>query len=172
MKTELQEKEYHPELLSRRGEVTAWGLTIVIIAALMIIAYLSNRLNPFLLGLAILLCLSGLGISLGNWMDRHTIIRVRPIGIEYQNGLRHAQFTWDQIHRVEVYAHQWGDKVRVLSDNSGFYFRKLGEVKVGGEAKGVMGFANGDQILDTILEKSKLTEKKNSERGVYYYIRS
>lgn len=170
MNSEIRERVYHPELISRRGELTAWGLALVIIVALIIIVYLSNRVNPFLLGLAILLCLSGLGISLGNWMDRHTVIRINSIGIEYQNGLRHSQFTWDQIRRVEVYSHKWGDKVRVLSDDNHFDFRKYGEVKVGGETKGVMGFTNGDQILDTIIEESKLTEKKNSENG-YYYIR-
>ena len=160
--------EYRPILLSRRGEYTAWGLALVCLVALLILVVGGYRVHPALPVLTGLLVLAGMGISLGNWMDRKTVIRIDNTGIEYHNGLRNTRMHWEAIERVEVYPHEWGDKVRVLSKDSRFNFRKLGEVKVGGETKGSMGFAEGDQILMIILQEAALKEIRHNDEGYYY----
>lgn len=166
--TGIQAREYHPELISRRGEVTAWGLAAVGLVAWGFLVVGGYGVNVFLPILTVLLILAGMAISLGNWMDRHTVIRVDADGIEYHNGLRNTRLAWGEIRRLEIRAHKWGDKVRVLGDDAHFAFRTFGEVKVGGETKGAMGFAGGDQIVKTILDATGLKEIDRDENGYYY----
>lgn len=168
MQNEPGTREYHPELLSRRGELTTWILGAAATVAWLILALGGYYVFPVLPVLAVLLVLAGMGISLGNWMDRHSLIRIDPMGIQYENGLRRTYFKWDEIVRVEVYAHRWGDKVLVLGENSRFDFRTLGEVKMRGETKGKMGFAAGGHILQTILSETGMKEIAHDEDGYYY----
>ncbi len=108
--------------------------------------------------LGILLLLAGLSISLGNWMDRHTIIRIENGGITFSNGLRYVHFGWDQIKRVDVFPSNWGKKVQVLGNEAHFEFRTLGEVQAYGKTIGNVGFENGELILKHILERTNLYE--------------
>jgi hypothetical protein len=106
--------------------------------------------------LAVPLFLAALSISLGNWMDRRTILRLDEAGVEFSNGLRHVRLGWEQIRRVSVLESPWGRKVQVLGDAAFFEFRTLGEVKVQGQLKGRVGFAQGEHILGSLIEKAGL----------------
>lgn len=160
--------EYYPERISRRGELTAWGLAAVCGAGWLILVFVDGSVNPVLSILTILFVFAGLGISLGNWMDRVTVIRTDPSGIEFHNGLRNVTLLWEHIERVIVVSHKWGDKVYVIGEKARFYFRKYGEVVVRGDTKGRMGFAAGEDIFRLILEKAGLKEVERSEDEVYY----
>ncbi len=120
--------------------------------------------------LGIALVLAALSISLGNWVDRHTYIRLEDGGITFHNGLRHVHFTWEEIQRVEVSPSQWGKKVHLLGKEAHFQFRTLGEVEALGKNLGRMGFEKGEWILEHILENSNLEAKHQQEDG-YYYVR-
>lgn len=168
MTDQLQVREFHPELLSRRGELIAWVLTAVLFAAWIFLTVGGYYIFWGLPLLAVLLLLAALGISLGNWMDRRSWIQIADDEINLTNGVRHTKLKWEQIVRVEVYPAKWGDKVRVLGENAHFDFRTLGEVEVGGEVKGKMGYPQGDQILKTILENARLKEIEHTDEGYYY----
>lgn len=160
--------EFRPELLSRRGEFVAWGLSLVLAAAWLVLLVLGQ---PVFWGLPLLLAfisLAALGISLGNWMDRHTLIRLHTSGVEFENGLRHARLAWNEIRQVQVFPSGWGDKVRVVGEQVHFSFRTLGEVKLQGEVKGHMGFTEGQKVLQHILEKANLKQIEQSGSGYYY----
>lgn len=160
--------EYRPELLSRRGEYVAWGTTLIAIIAWLIL-YLTN--TPVFGGLsflAVLLALSGMAISLGNWMDRRTILRLEPDGVQFDNGLRQVMLQWSEIRQVQVYPSDWGKKVHVIGDKAHFNFRTLGEVTLQGEVKGRMGFEKGEEILGHILENARLKQVPGPENGSYY----
>jgi hypothetical protein len=58
----------------------------------------------------------------------------------------------------------------VIGEQSHFTFRTFGEVKVGGEVKGRMGFKDGDEILGILLESAELREIEHDE-GYSYYAR-
>jgi len=160
--------EYHPELIPRRGEVIAWVTAAITGAAWILLAILGAPVHPALKLLAIILVLCGLAISLGNWMDRHTLLLTGPEGIEYQNGLRHVRLRWDEIRQVQVFPSNWGNQVRVIGAQAYFSFRTFGQVEVKGEVKGQMGFAQGDQILKLILEQANLKQVEESGQGYYY----
>jgi len=145
-----------------------WILAAAANVAWLILSLGGYYVFPVLPVLAVLLVLAAMGISLGNWMDRHSLIRIDSNGIRYENGLRRTHFEWNEIKRVEVYGHKWGDKVRVLGEKSRFDFRTLGEVKVRGESKGKMGFVGGDFILQTILSETSMKEIEHDEDGYYY----
>lgn len=168
MLAENHAREYTPELLSRRGEVTAWSLACAALLAWIILWIGDYYIFPILPVIAIVLVLAAGSISLGNWMDRHTFIRISDSQIEYSNGIRHTILAWENIQRIEVNTHQWGNKIHVIGPDSHFSFRNLGEVSVGGEVKGRMGFAQGDFILDRILEKTGMGEITYNQEYYYY----
>jgi len=162
------EGTFYPELLSRRGEITVWILLVLILLSGLILKF-SGRSVPYaVLFLGIFFLLAGVSISLGNWMDRRTFIKVRLDGIEFMNGLRHVNLLWQEINRLEMYPSNWGNKVHVRSADSHFAFRTMGEVKVNQEVKGRMGFKEGDKILEVLLERSKLRKVERSDPGEYY----
>lgn len=174
--------EFRPELTSRRGELIAWGATLLVGAAWIVLVSSGQNAGfaaPFL---AVVLLLAALSISLGNWMDRRTLLRIDEARITFRNGLRNVQLAWDQIRQVQVLPAQWGKKVRVVGERAEgqpahFEFLTLGEVKVLGEVKGRVGFREGEQILEQILERSglHLVEEESAGRAAgnkrYYYAR-
>ena len=159
---------YRPELLSRRGEFIAWGTSILVFLGWLILS-LNGRQVPFAVPfLGITLVLAALAISLGNWMDRKTELRLDAGGVTYENGLRYAALKWNEINEISVFPSKWGNKVHVLGAAAHFNFRTLGEVKVQDEVKGRMGFAEGDKILSIMLEQTNLKEIAGPGPGFYY----
>lgn len=166
---------YHPELISRRGEAIAWTGVLLVIAGWVVLR-LYGQPVPFMLPLlGVPLLLAALGISLGNWMDRHTALSLEPDGLAYHNGLRHVRLKWEEIQRVRVIPAPWGKKVQVFGRQAYFAFNTLGEVKVQGRTMGRVGFSAGDQILEQILSSADLHPVQSSESSgvgeIYNYAR-
>ena len=169
-KPELLNRELRPELLSRRGEFVAWGSTLLAAAAWVILALRGQRPQAILVILVVFLLLSALALSLGNWVDRRTAIRIADWGIQFENGLRQVKLRWDEIHQVHVFDSRMGSKVRVLGERTYFDFRTLAEIQLQGKVKGHMGFREGEAMLEHILEAAELKPVDQSE-GVQYYAR-
>jgi hypothetical protein len=161
-------REYRPELLPRRGEIIAWGLSLVVAAAWFIVQRRSGSVPLAVPILEAFLLFSALSISLGNWMDRRTFIRLDGVGIAFQNGLRNVHLGWREIRQVRVLPTRWGKKVEVVGDRAHFQFRTSGEVKVQGETKGRVGFAQGDEILRQLILSSALKIVDHPGEGYYY----
>ncbi len=154
-------QEFRPELLSRRGEFTAWILTSVIFVVVLIFRTRTPKLSISAYLFLGFFLLAALIISLGNWMDRQTEIMIDDQHIGYKNGLRRSQLAWDQIEKVVVTPSQLGEKVHVVGNTSHFHFRMMGEIKYQGQTRGRVGFPAGEEILQTILEKSGLIITKS-----------
>jgi hypothetical protein len=114
------------------------------------------------------LLLSGLSISLGNWLDRNTVIWLETEGLRFENGLRRVRLDWDEVQRVAVLPARWGKSVQVIGDRSHFGFKTLGEVQFHGEVRGRTGFPDGQAILDVILRNAKLVLIEESNNAYYY----
>jgi uncharacterized membrane protein len=175
MKTPLEKSEFKPELVSRRSELIAWGSAVVVNGAWLLLIVFNQSMSFWLPILGIPLLLIAIGISLGNWMDRKTIIKQDEKGIYFSNGLRHADLSWDEIKEVRILPAQWGEKVQVFGEEVYFAFHTLGEVKSNGRVLGRTGFKDGDRILKHILDKSGLSESQQVDLGDqqegYYYSR-
>ena len=173
MQSALAPREYRPTLISRRGELIAW-VAFLLVGTTWIILILSGQRYCFAVPvLVIVLLLAALSISLGNWMDRHTVLSIKNGSISYRNGLRNVDIRWESIQEVQILPTQWGKKVHVIADHAHFNFQMLGEVKVYGQVRGQVGFAEGEMILNEIIERSKLhettaTDQDQSKNGVYY----
>lgn len=165
----MENQEFTPERLSRRGEYTAWGMALLTAAAWIILDLAGRPLPGGFRTLAIFLVVLALGISLSNWMDRRTSLQLRPEGVHFVNGLRNVTLPWGDIRRVEVLPGGWGKKVRVFGSQAYFEFRTLGEVRVQGDVKGRMGFPEGDQILQAILQGAHLHLVEETSGGARYY---
>ncbi len=75
-----QMQTFYPELNSRRGELIAWGSTVLVAIGWIILAVTGNRVPRSVPFLGILLLLAALSISLGNWMDRRTSLVLDQVG--------------------------------------------------------------------------------------------
>ena len=166
--SEIDVRLYRPELIPRRGEFVAWISAGLVGLAVIFLFLTHQRVSWVILGLLMFLSLSALVISLGNWMDRQTTIRIDSDVIEYQNGLRRVSLPWDEVLEVRVSPAAWGMRVQVRGEHTFFIFHTLGEVRHKGELKGRMGFEAGEEILRQIVLKSNLHIVDDTGGGYYY----
>jgi hypothetical protein len=160
--------EFRPEIFSRRGEVTAWGLAILAMVSWFTLWVRSTPAPVLFIILALFLLGAALTISLSNWSDRHTFLRLEANGVRFENGLRRVYLTWDEIQKVQIFATNLGDRVRVSGVNTFFSFRMLGEVSLRGQVRGRMGFDDGERILRHILRETGLKRIDQPGEGYYY----
>jgi hypothetical protein len=160
-------QEFHPELLSRKGERNAWILgTVGIVAYLLLLGF--SQPSTLYLAMVIFLLVSALFISLSNWIDRKTRLILDPEGIKFQNGLRKVALTWDQIDKLSVIYDRWGERVHIYGNRTYFSFRNLGDVRIQGKVRGQLGFPDGQEILQQILISSDLIQTDEDDQGHYY----
>lgn len=166
---ESDTREFRPELLPRRGEWTAWALALAASAGMWLLNW-SGYVPVWAWIFWVFLLFSGLSISLGNWLDRNTVIRLDADGIRFENGLRRVRLSWREVQKVAVLPARWGKAVQVIGEKSHFEFKTLGEVQFQGEVRGRTGFLEGQAILDVILRKTGL-ELVEESNNAYYYAR-
>ena len=63
---------------------------------------------------------------------------------------------------------RWGKRVHVSSSRAYLSFRNLSEVEFQGKVRGQMGFTQGEEILQQIIQSSGLILTENSDQGYYY----
>ncbi len=164
------EQVFRPEVLSRRNEIIAWGVFVV--AALGVAIFRNYDALPFwvYLGLGLLFLLAA-GLSLGNWMDRRTVLQFTREGLEFRNGLRNIKMGWREIEALQVLPSSMGKGVRVTAGRGHFSFTVSGGVRFRGKTQGRFGFAGGDEIIKEIVRRSGLPLVSH-QGGSYYYARS
>ena len=162
------ERQFRPALIARQGEINAWGLAIVTWVTWMVFRARIPSLGGAALVFGILLTISAVLISLSNWNDRKTLLTISPDGINFRNGLRKISLNWEQIEKLRVIPDRFGERVHVLGNGSTFNFRTLSPIKMKGETRGQMGFPEGQEILNQILQSSRLEEITDQENGKYY----
>jgi hypothetical protein len=162
-----ESREFHPELLSRRGEWTAWALAVA--ASVGMVFLQRTEYIPFWAWIFWgFLVFSGVSISLGNWMDRKSVLLLDPEGIHFENGLRKVQLKWAQINKVAMLPARIGKIVQVIGAQAHFDFKVGGEVQFQGEVRGKTGFSDGQDILDWIVRKTGLQLVEKSKDAYYY----
>ncbi len=161
-------KEFRPELIPRKGERIAWLLLILALVYLGVGIWSDDGLTWVAIIFVSLMLLSAGSITLGNWVDRNTVLRLNTQGVRFSNGLRNVSLNWDEVREVRVLASAWGRRVQVRGPATTFSFRTLGEVIMQGEIKGRIGFADGEYILKIILESSGLQKMEMTEKTSYY----
>ena len=163
-------REFRPELMPRKGEFNAWALAI----GLGIVLYLAISAWPdsltFLVLFEVVMVFFALAISLGNWMDRRTVLRLGADGVSFENGIRSTRLGWPDIQNVAVVETRSGKRVQVQGEQLHFTFKTLTVMSMFGQSVH-SGFANGQEILDMVLQSGNLKLTKE-EQGVYYYARA
>jgi hypothetical protein len=168
--------EVRPERFSRQGEAMAWGLTILAMVGWGLIAGRGLRAPLLYQLISGFVTLTALSLSLTNWVDRSTVIRLDDEGVRFENGLRKVRLRWNEVLRVQVVPMNLGKLVRVVGARTYFTFRTLAEVSLHGKTRSKVGFAAGDQLLQEILERSGLHSMPPVDAGErpsdgYYYSR-
>ncbi len=152
-----ENKNYSPEVLSRQGELSAWGLAVAASLGLYILS-LRTAVPYWAWFFIAILFFSACSMSLGNWMDRKTNLLIDNEGVKYQNGLRNALILWKDVIEVRTAPARWGTSVQVIGAKNHFAFSTLGEMQFQGQVKGVTGFRAGQEILDEIIRKGSLVK--------------
>lgn len=160
-------QEFHPEMISRAGERNAWILASVGIVASLLLSRVSAPSTLLLVTVTILL-VSAIFISLSNWIDRKTTLTLDPNGIKFKNGLRNISMNWGEIEKLRVVPDRWGTRVHVSSSRTHFNFRNLSNVKIQGKVRGQIGFPEGEEIMQQIIQTSGLVLTEENDQGHYY----
>lgn len=158
---------YKPELQSRRPELVSWGLALASLIGLLILN-MGGVIFFWAIVFVCFLVFAALSISLGNWMDRKTQIRISESGVAFQNGLRNVELPWLSVSAVSTSPSRWGEKVQVLGQKSHFDFNTLGEVTFQQQTQGRVGFQQGIEIRDEIIQKSGLISVAKKGESFYY----
>lgn len=162
-----QEQVFRPELLPRQGERNAWLFAAFSALALGILHF-QGVVPLFSWIFVAFLLFSALSISLGNWMDRRTVLCLAADGVSFENGLRRVQLSWSEIAEIRIVPARWGEQIQVIGQQAHFSFNTLGELQFKGENRTKVGFARGQEILKEILRASGLTKKQHNEQYAYY----
>ena len=147
--------------MPRRGEFTAWALALLLGLSLFIVSS-SSQLSLFLWVFEGILIFSALSISLGNWMDRRTVLRLSGDEIAYENGLRSVRLRWSEVQNVAVVEGKSGKRVQVQSADSHFTFKTLTVMNMFGQSAQT-GFEAGHEILNIVLHSADMKLTKESE---------
>ena len=113
------------------------------------------------------LVLSALSISLGNWMDRRSVIRLDADGITFENGVRSVRLAYPEVQGVAVIPTRLGKRVQVQGAQSHFTFKTMSETALGGQTLRT-GFADGQEILDAVLKECGFQLKAEKDGASYY----
>jgi hypothetical protein len=164
-------QEFHPLVGSRRTEIFAWLLAIIILLTPWIRPTMSGIWQLFTVLFVGFFCLSAVFISFGNWLERHTSLILADNGIEYKNGIRNVSMGWEEIKEVRIYPYGKSSKVVVYNDHEYFSYQMLTKVSTKGKWKIRYGFDKGEEILEMILQRSNLhDEEKHHTEGYDYYL--
>jgi hypothetical protein len=163
-------REFRPELMPRRGELMAWLAGIGMLVGLFLATSRWGAQSFVFWMFEALLLFSAVSISLGNWMDRRSVIRMEVDGIAFENGVRSVRLNWPEVQNVAVVPTRLGKRVQVQGAQSHFTFKTMSESTLAGQQIRT-GFADGQEILDTVLKESGLQVKAEKD-GMKYYART
>ena len=159
---------FQPTTIPRQGERNAWILTGFALIVELLLFWRFSSLPGWATLLTFFLLFSAVLISLSNWVDRKTILILKPSAVEFRNGLRNVTMQWDQVEMVSVVADRWGQRVHIAGTKGNFNFRMLSEVEIQGKVGGKMGFPKGEMILKEIIQASGLSLVENKDQDRYY----
>jgi hypothetical protein len=162
-------QSFKPLKNNRRSELIAWLFAILLVVVkIMFPAYGFFRIGGSILALFFLF--SAVIMSIGNWVSRNSELRISEKGIWYFNGARKSSFHWKDIIRVEVYSGRFNDRINVVSTSGNIYFDIIGDGVINERKFSPTGYADGEEILETILNKTNLIGgQKQKAQGYYYY---
>ncbi len=158
---------YKPEILSRQSELNAWLLAFFAGIGMYFLSRQSTIPN-WSWFLCLIFVFSALSMSLGNWMDRQSLILINDNAVKFENGLRKVVFSWDEIIEIRTAVVRWGTSVQVIAKKGHFSFSTLGEMKFQGEVRGKTGYSAGQVIMDTIIQHACLLRTERSGTQVIY----
>jgi hypothetical protein len=145
-------------------------MTILIIGALVYVQIAHGLTVSWMWIFAAVMLFMSLSISLGNWMDRRTILTLEAGGVLFTNGLRAVNIPWGDLQMITVRPTRWGKTAHVLGRNVHFNFSMFNKMEFQGRTQPAAGFVDGQNILDAMIRSAALT-RSSVEDQVYSYSR-
>lgn len=161
-------REFHPERISRWSEAILWALAFLSLAIWFFLRLRGEGIHVLTTLFVLFMLFVAASTSLSNWMERKTVLILKPAGVDFTNGLRNISLAWDEIQEIRVIPSRFGKQVQISGADAHFQFRTLSVVERKGEIRAQMGFAAADFILEQILKSSGLKEIDHTDQGRYY----
>jgi len=161
-------REFRPEKVSRTGEIITWMLAVITVITLVFLWSQNAGVSFWQVSFAVLMIAAAGGSSLSSWMDRSTVLILKPEGVHFRNGLRDVSVDWDDVEELQVFPSRYGSRVNVFGSQSHFNFRTMVEVTTRGGKSNSMGFSQGEFITQQIIQNSGLQETGQNDRARYY----
>jgi len=161
---QIREGTFKPLLPTRKGEAYAWGIVALLSATALITYFIIGGIPwPFWVLYGFFL-FAALLTTFGNWVDRHTVLKITPNRLEFHNGLRSVSLSWEKVAEVTVHPDRWGKRVQVRGDDGQhFAFRTVAQIEIHeGEKEDLFGFREGEALIETIVQKAGLTLRAES----------
>ena len=161
-------REFRPEKVSRTGEIITWILAVITVITLVFLWSQNAGVSIWQVTFTVLMLTAAGGSSLSSWMDRSTVLILRPEGVDFRNGLRDVSVNWDDLEEVQIFPSRFGNRVNVFGSQSHFNFRTMVEVTNRSGRSSSMGFSQGEFITQQIIKNSGLQETLKNDRARYY----
>ncbi|TAK14220.1 MAG: hypothetical protein EPO32_02555 [Anaerolineae bacterium] len=163
--------ELRPIPGSRRPELMSWGLAVLLFGMLAIARPEAQVVIFGAWALGLFFGLSALVMTLGNWLERNTLMILRLNGITLRQPVQSVMLNWQEVDRVEVQQGPNGERVFVRGGERHFSYRPATRVEIRGKIRDQYGFENSEKILKTILTMAKLPNTPSQLANGYSYAR-
>lgn len=161
-----------PIVGSRRPEATAWILALILAAVARIAPPEMQAVWFGVRAFGVYFGASALLMSVGNWLERNTVLALNSNEISLKQPMRTVHLAWKEVQRLEVRRSNQGSRVFVSGAAAQISFRLLAEVKIRDKIRDRYGFEEGEQIVSTIIEQAQLNQPRVETPTGYYYAHS
>lgn len=158
-----------PEAGSRRPEALSWAFAVVLFGILFFMRPELQALRFGAWALGLFFGFSGAVMTLGNWLERNTSMRLNLQEIALVRPLQTLGMKWDEVDRVDVMTKSNARRVFVQGRGVKFSFRPATRVEIRGKIRDEYGFLESEKIIETILTMAKISEIRHDLVNGYYY---
>jgi nicotinamide riboside transporter PnuC len=161
----MREETFRPAPISRKGEIIAWLLTLLIGLVSIIVKMQSGHFPCLTILLLVFFLIAAILISFSHWADSKTLIRVTPPQLSYQSPFRKIQQDWDQV--LEINAQKTGRFWRIVVnlEQSFFSFKVNAASELKTQPEQVLALPQGDRLVRIICGMANLLQIQNTEEN-------
>jgi hypothetical protein len=159
------EAVFRPAPVDRRGEGVAWLLSLALAGGLFLLRRLSGGV-PWLglVFLALLVALAAL-VSIGNWLEARTSIRIDGDGIEERTPLRSVRLAWGEVAELWAWPASLGWRILVRGAGGQILFRTGERMSSPRGAELRLGFPEGERMAAHVRSASRLSLPERQDAG-------
>ena len=158
-------KTYRPAPVDRRGERVGWLLSLALAGGLLLLQRFSGGIAWLgLVFLALLVALAAL-VSIGNWLEAGTSIRIDAQAIEERTPLRSVRLGWGEVDEMWTWPASRGWRILLRGTGGQILFRTGERMSFPRGAELRLGFPEGEQMAGVVRRAARLSAPLRQDDG-------